>query len=70
MFASIKNDVFRLTELLDFDQELLPDLPEAIHNDMNEFIVRMETEDVDLKQLSISGKTKLDILNQLRRIYG
>ena len=65
-----KNDVFRLSELLDFDQELLPDLPEAIRNDMNEVIVRMGTEDVDLKQLSISGKTKLDILNQLRRIYG
>lgn len=65
-----KNDVFRLTELLDFDQELLLDLPEAIRNDMKKFIMRMETEDVDLKQLSISGKTKLDILNQLRRIYG
>lgn len=33
------------------------------------FFERMETEEVDLKQLGIKGKTKESILNQLRGIY-
>ena len=65
-----KNDVFRLTELLDSNQGLLPNLPETIRSDMNEFIERMLSETVDLKQLDIPGKTKSDILNQLRIVYG
>ena len=65
-----KNDVFRLTELLDQDQQALPFLPDKVKNDMREFIKRMKSEDVDLKQLGIRDKTKQMILEQLRGIYG
>ena len=65
-----KNDVFRLTELLDRDQGHLSFLPETICTDMRTFLERMSAEDVDLKQLGIRGKTKDAILNQLTSIYG
>lgn len=64
-----KNDVFRLSELLDQDQKPLSIIPEEIKKDMKEFIERMKNEDTDLKQLGIRGITKEDILNQLSRIY-
>ncbi len=64
-----KNDVFRLTELLIPDQEPLSFLPDAIKNDMKEFIAHLAEEDVDLKQLGISGKSKEEILNELKRIF-
>lgn len=65
-----KNDVFRLAELLDRNQEPLPNLPETVMVDMREFIERMASEDVDLKQLGIHDKSKEIILNELRIIYG
>lgn len=65
-----KNDVFRLTELLDQDQQALSFLPDTVKRDMQEFIERMISEDVDLKQLGIRDKTKQMILEQLRVIYG
>ena len=64
-----KNDVFRLTELLDQNQEPLNDMPTTVRDDMQTFFERMETEEVDLKQLGIRGKTKESILDQLRGIY-
>ena len=64
-----KNDVFRLTELIDQNQDKLNDMSEAVRDDMQTFFERMETEEVDLKQLGIRGKTKESILNQLRKIY-
>ena len=65
-----KNDVFRLTELLDQNQEGLSFLPDTVRNDMREFVERMTFEDVDLKQLKITEKTKEVILKQLMDIYG
>lgn len=64
-----KNDVFRLTELLDQNQAKLPYLPDAIRNDMSKFVEQMVAEDVNLKQLGIHGKTKQAILEQLRYIF-
>ena len=64
-----KNDVFRLTELLDQDQEPLENMPVTVKNDMQVFFERMMDEDVDLKQLGIREKTKDAILDQLRGIY-
>ena len=64
-----KNDVFRLTELLIPDQQMLPFLPVTIRNDMREFIESMYSEDIDLKLLGIRRKTKDAILEQLRGIY-
>ncbi len=57
-----KNDVFRLTELLDDEQDTLFHVPEAVLTDVREFIKRMASEDADLKQLGIRGKSKEDIL--------
>ena len=64
-----KNDVFRLTELLDQSQEHLENVPVTVRNDMRTFIERITQEDVDLKQLGIRGKTKESILDQLMEIY-
>lgn len=64
-----KNDVFRLSELLNQNEEPLSGLSKTIRNDMNEFVVRMDIEDVDLKQLGIIGKSKDEILDELRAIY-
>ena len=65
-----KNDVFRLTELLDQNQERLHNIPVVVRNDMRLFLERIGGEDVDLKQLGIRGKSKESILNQLMRVYG
>lgn len=64
-----KNDVFRLSELLDQNQEKLPYLPDAVRNDMLEFFARMTSEEIDLKQLGIREKTKQEIMDQLIHIY-
>lgn len=65
-----KNDVFRLTELLDRNQGLLPYLPDTIKADMRDFAKRMIPEPVDLKQLGIYDRAKEAILDELRSIYG
>lgn len=64
-----RNDVFRLTELLDPNQGRSLYLPDTVKNDMKEFIARMASEDVDVKQLGIYGKTKDAILEELMAIY-
>ena len=64
-----KNDVFRLTELLDQNQGQLENIPVTIRDDMRVFLERIGREDVDLKQLGIRGKSKESILNQLMSIY-
>ena len=64
-----KNDVFRLTELLNQNQEKLSDIPIAVRADMRAFLERIRTEDVDPKQLGIRRKTKQMILDQLEEIY-
>ncbi len=65
-----KNDVFRLTELLDRDMGSFPHMPDAIKADMKEFTEHMLLENVDLKQIGICDKTKGAILEELRAIYG
>ncbi len=67
-----RNDVFRLSELLDQNQESLKNLPAAVKADMQVFFERIvsEDEDIDLKQLGIRGKTQDEILSQLHEIYG
>lgn len=65
-----KNDVFRLTELLDQNQEPLDNMPVTVRNDMRAFIERIADEDVDLKQLGIRGVKKEAILRLLMWIYG
>ena len=64
-----KNDVFRLTELLSLDLGMPDSLPEAIKKDMRAFLDAMEREGVDVDQLGIRGKTKEDIVDELRSMY-
>ncbi|MCD7884839.1 MAG: hypothetical protein LUI87_14215 [Lachnospiraceae bacterium] len=44
-------------------------MPDLVFVDVCEFTGRMESEEVDLKQLGIKGKTKKDILEELRTLY-
>lgn len=64
-----KNDVFRLTELLDQNQEMTVPVPAAISADMKVFVDRIKLEDADMKQLGILNKTKEAILDELRTLY-
>ena len=65
-----KNDIFRLTELLTQEQKVFQNLPVMIEKDMREFFRRIVTEEVDLVQLGILGRTKEDVFRQLRHVYG
>ena len=65
-----KNDVFRLTELLDSGMPQLSNIPNTIRTDMREFLACMLSEEVDLKQLGIHGKSKKNIIDNLYKIYG
>jgi hypothetical protein len=62
-----KNDVFRLTELINPELKIMT--PESVRKDIKDFIDRMKEENVDLKQLGIVGRTKEDILRELSKIY-
>lgn len=62
-----KNDVFRLSELIDPTEQILT--PHVVYRDIQEFIQFMKTENVDIKQLGLVGRTKLEILNELKALY-
>lgn len=64
-----KNDIFRLTALLDRFSKNYIAAPEKIISDMSEFFSRMEKEEIDLKQIGITGRSKEQILEQLRKLY-
>ena len=62
-----KNDVFRLTELLDITQRV--QTPFGVFEDIKTFIQKMRMEDINVKQLGIVGKDKKTILDELEEIY-
>lgn len=62
-----KNDVFRLTELIDPDETIT--VPAGVLADLKEFIRRMSDETVDIKQLGLAGMTKDQILGELNEMY-
>ena len=62
-----KNDVFRLTELIDPTVRIA--MPAGVYRDIHEFVQRMDSENVDLKQLGLPGKTKDQILEELKEMY-
>lgn len=62
-----KNDVFRLTELI--DPELQIQVPAGVYKDIQTFCDRMKDEDVNVKQLGLVGKTKEEILEELEAMY-
>lgn len=64
-----KNDVFRLSELLEPDKDYSLYMPESVKKDMNSFLDYMMAEPVDLKQIGISYRNKETIIQQLRTIF-
>ena len=54
--------------MIDRFQEESIETPRKIISDMGEFLLRMEKEDVDLKQLGIN-RTKEEIIRQLASLY-
>ena len=62
-----KNDVFRLTELIDPTAKVVA--PQGVYADIQEFVRRMKNENVDIKQLGLVGRTKEKILKELKAMY-
>ncbi len=62
-----KNDVFRLYNVIDPTSEI--ETSDNIRKDMSIFLNAMEDEDIDLKNLGISGISKESIIEELRRKY-
>lgn len=62
-----KNDVFRLTELIDPTVRIT--MSAGVYKDIQEFVQRMNSENVDLKQLGLPGRTKDQILEELKEMY-
>lgn len=62
-----KNDVFRLTELLDPTSSI--NVPEKVFADMKMFTERMLSETIELKQLGLIGRTKEAVLDELKKLY-
>lgn len=44
-------------------------MPAGVYKDIQEFVQRMESESVDLKQLGLPGRTKDQILEELKEMY-
>ena len=59
-----KNDVFRLTELIDPTIKITA--PQQVQTDIQEFVQRMQNENIDLKQLGLVGRTKDQILKEIK----
>ena len=62
-----KNDVFRLTQLI--DPTLKITAPQQVQTDIQEFVQRMQNENIDLKQLGIVGRWKDQILKEIKDLY-
>ena len=62
-----KNDVFRLTELIDPTAKIAA--PQGVYADIQEFVHRMKKENVDIEQLGLVGRTKEKILEELKVMY-
>ena len=62
-----KNDVFRLTELIDPTVKITA--PQGVFTDVQNFIQRMQNESIDIKQLGLVGRTKDQILDELKNLY-
>lgn len=62
-----KNDVFRLTELINPMVKVA--VPRGVYADIQEFLQRMKKEEVNTHQLGLAGRTKDDILEELKVMY-
>ena len=62
-----KNDVFRLTELIDPTVKITA--PQGVFTDVQDFVQRMQNESIDIKQLGLVERTKDQILDELKNLY-
>lgn len=62
-----KNDLFRLSTLLTPESKMK--LPSSIMNDLNEFLVAMQNETIDTKNLGIVGKDKEALIQIITDTY-
>ncbi len=62
-----KNDIFRLTDLLYGDSRI--QVMDSVYNDIQNFIDKMYSETVALKEIGIVGRNKNEILAELKTIY-
>ena len=62
-----KNDVFRLTELIDPTVKIAT--PSGVYEDIQKFVDRIKNETVDIKQLGLMGRTKEQILQEVNELY-
>ncbi len=62
-----KNDVFRLFQVISPDTRV--EMATGVKEDMAKFLMAMEAEDIDLRNLRIRGITVEEILGTLREIY-
>ena len=62
-----RDDIFRLYQILDpaFDGVV----PDSIKEDMREFLIRMESEEIDFKALKLDKTDRDSVLADIRRIY-
>ena len=58
---------FRLTELIDPTVKITA--PQGVYTDVQEFVQRMQSESIDMKQLGLIGRTKDRILDELKDLY-
>ena len=64
-----KNDVFRLSELLPREPVEALAVPASVMADIAEFLSLMEQEEVNLPQLGIRGRSKEEIISNIRSVY-
>ena len=43
--------------------------PQQVYMDIQEFVQRMQNENIDLKQLGLVGRTKDQILKEIKDLY-
>jgi len=62
-----KNDVLKISQLLSPSNKVI--VPASIKDDMRVFVAAMPMENINLKQLGLSGMTMEKILNSFNSIY-
>ncbi len=63
-----KNDIFRLFRII--DPIIITDIPDEVKDGMRQFLDKMESAEIDLKNLGLGGQNKRGILDEMKRIYG
>jgi len=63
-----RNDVFRLFSIL--TPEPISSVPEAIKDDMRNFLAAIREEEIDLRAMGLGKRTKEEVIMNLATIYG